>query len=111
MSNLSIFNNQMRLDAIKAVLRNHPVIMDMLITSDGNFNTEATPEFLDLDDSGDILVRLAWDIWNGGGESELDKILNQLSQEDFAAFIDGMKGFYDLRQKIHYAYISGSEND
>lgn len=102
----------MRLSAIKILLRNHPVLFDMLTTADGSmFNTEATPEKLELIDPGDLLVRVAWDLWNGGGESEMDKILHFLGQEDFDAFIDSLKEFAKMRAKVHHAYASGSEND
>ncbi|VAX22607.1 hypothetical protein MNBD_NITROSPINAE01-327 [hydrothermal vent metagenome] len=111
MSDLSKINSDMRLTAIKTVLRNHPFLIEKLTKENGAFDTTATPETLDLDDPGDILVRLAWDIWNGGGETELDKVFNQLSEEDFVAFIDGMKDFLALRKKIHFAYVSGMEDD
>lgn len=111
MSDLAAINSEMRVTAIKTILRNHPFIIEKMIKANDTFDTNATPEALDLDDPADILVRLAWDIWNGGGETELDKVFNQLSEEDFVAFIDGMKDFLALRKKIHFAYVSGMEDD
>ena len=102
----------MRLSAIKILLRNHPVLVDMLTTDGGEtFNTEATPEALELVDPGDLLVSMAWDLWNGGGESEMDKILHMLGPEDFDAFIDALKEFSKMRSRVRHAYASGSEND
>ncbi len=111
MSDLTRINHEMRTSAIEMVLRNHPFLLGKLITEDGQFNTGATPEKLDLDEPADILVRIAWDIWNGGGETEFEKILTQLPQDDFIAFIDSMTEFLRLRKKIHFSYITGSEND
>lgn len=111
MSNLNNINNSMRLSAIKTLLRNHPGLIDMLTTADGEFNSKATPEELDLIDPGDILVRLAWDLWNGGGESELEKALHILTPADFEAFIDALKEFALMRARIHHAHASGAEND
>jgi hypothetical protein len=112
MSDLSQFNSSMRLDAIKTLFRNHPRLLEKFLTPDGKrFNVEATPEALELDDPWDIMARAAWDIWNGAGGAEFDRILNELPEEDFAAFIDAMRDFLELRKKIRFAYISGSEDD
>jgi len=112
MSDLSKINVTMRVSAIKAALRNHPAMLEKLLTPAGDsMNVEATPEALDFDEPADILVRLAWDIWNGSGETEFDKILDQLPQKDFDAFIDAMKEFSELRRKIWFCYASGSEDD
>lgn len=111
MSELGKINQDMRLLAIKTVFRNHPVLLEKISTPQGDFNLSSTPEALNLDEPADILIRIAWDIWNGSGESELDKILNQLSSDDFEAFIDAMKDYHALRQKIHFSYVSGAEND
>lgn len=112
MSDLSNINISMRLAAIKTLLRNHPRLMEKLITPDGKrFNVEATPEALSLDDPWDLLACMAWDIWNGAGGAEFDRILNELPQNDFDAFIDAMKDFSDLRKKIRFAYVSGMEDD
>ena len=54
---------------------------------------------------------MAWDLWNGGGESEMDKILHFLGPDDFNAFIDALKEFANMQAKVHHAYASGSEND
>ena len=102
----------MRLSAIKILLRNHPILIDMMTTNDGEtFNTDATPEALELVDPGDLLVCMAWDLWNGGGESEMDKILHVLGPEDFDAFIDALKEFAKMRARVYHAYASGAEND
>jgi hypothetical protein len=102
----------MRLAAIKTLLRNHPRLTEKLITPDGDrFNVEATPQALALDDPWDLLVCIAWDIWNGAGGAELDRVLNELPQDDFDAFIAAMKDFSDLRAKIKFAYVSGMEDD
>lgn len=112
MSELSDTNIAMRLAAIKTVLRNHPLLLQELLTPDGEgMNLEATPEALDFDEPADIIVRLAWDIWNGTGETEFDKVLDQLPQPDFEAFIDAMRDFSQLRRKIWSLYASGSEDD
>lgn len=102
----------MRVEAIRLALSNHPSLLKRLLNADGDgINLQSTPELLDCDDPEDILVRLAWDIWNGAGETEFDKVLNQLCTEDFLAFLAAMKKFSELRSRIHSAYASGSEND
>lgn len=112
MSELADINISMRLAAIKTLLHNHPRLLEKLITPDGKrFNVEATPTALALDDPWDLLVCIAWDIWNGAGGAELDRVLNELSQADFDAFIAAMKDFSDLRKKIRFAYVSGMEDD
>jgi hypothetical protein len=112
MSELADINISMRLAAIKTLLRNHPQLLEKVLTPDGKrFNVEATPAALALDDPWDLLVCIAWDIWNGAGGAELDRVLNELSQADFDAFIAAMKGFSDLRDKIRFAYVSGMEDD
>ena len=110
MSELEKINAEMRSSAIKILLRNHPrIISDIL--GGGSFNLNATPENMDYDDNGEILLRVAWDIWNGAGCAEFDRILNELPAEDFDAFIDAMKEFASLRARIRFAYASGSQND
>jgi len=112
MSELSTTNVTMRIEAIKTALRNHPFLVRELLTPDGKgMNLDATPEALDLDEPADILVRIVWDIWNGTGETEFDKVLDQLPKDDFDAFVDAMKAFSDLRQKIWHSYATGAEND
>ncbi len=112
MSDLSIFNVELRLCAIKELLKNHPDLLGKLLSSDGgSINLGATPDNLDCYDPDDVLVRLAWDIWNGTGETEFDKVLSVLQAEDFGSFIDAMKIFLQLQEKIHHAYATGSEND
>jgi hypothetical protein len=111
MSIIDNINTKLRLAAINTLLKNHPALLDMLITADGSFNAKATPEALDLIDPGDILVRLAWDLWNGGGESELAKALDILGQNDFEAFVAALGDYATMRAKIKYAHLSGSEND
>jgi hypothetical protein len=112
MSDLASINTSMRLAAIKTLLRNHPRLLEKVVTPDGKrFNVEATPEALALDDPWDLLVCMAWDIWNGAGGAEFDRILNELPQADFEAFIAAMKDFSDLRDKIRFAYVSGMEDD
>jgi hypothetical protein len=112
MSELSDINISMRLAAIKTLLRNHPPLLKKVLTPDGKrFNVEATPVALALDDPWDLLVCIAWDIWNGAGGAELDRVLNELPQADFDAFIAAMKEFADLREKIRFAYVSGMEDD
>lgn len=112
MSDLASINVSMRIDAIKTLLRNHPQLLEKILTPDGKrFNVEATPSALALDDPWDLLVCIAWDIWNGSGGAELDRVLNELPQADFDAFIGAMKDFADLRAKIKFAYVSGMEDD
>ncbi len=112
MSELSDVNRIMRIDVIKILLKHHPVLIDMLLTQDHeNFNVEATPEKLDLNDRGDMLVRLAWDFWNGAGDSEFDSLLNQLAQDDFEAFAEAVALYSKLRRKVMAIYASGAEND
>jgi hypothetical protein len=102
----------MRLNAIKKLLKHHPGLVEMLTKNNGEvFDTTKTPEELDLIDPGDLLARLSWDLWNGGGEAELDKALHILSHEDFDAFIDALKEFSAMRAKVHNAHTSGAEND
>ncbi len=112
MSDLASINTSMRLAAIKTLLRNHPRLLEKLVTPDGKrFNVESTPEALALDDPWDVLIRVAWDIWNGAGGAEFDRVLNELAQDDFDAFADAMRDFSDLRKKIRFAYVSGMEDD
>ncbi|MGK7344391.1 MAG: hypothetical protein ACNS63_01110 [Candidatus Nitrospinota bacterium M3_3B_026] len=112
MSELDKINTEMRLSAIRAVLRNHPEVLKEIIAPDGQgINLKATPDELDMIEPMDILVRVAWDIWNGTGETEFDKVLDQLPPEDFEAFIDAMKGFAELRRRIWSSYATGAEND
>lgn len=112
MSDLDRINVEMRLSAIRTVLRNHPEVLKEIIAPDGKgMRLDATPDELDMIEPMDILVRMAWDIWNGTGETEFDKVLDQLPPEDFAAFIDAMGQFAELRRKIWYSYATGAEND
>ena len=112
MSDLADINISMRLAAIKTLLRNHPPLLEKVLTPDGKrFNVESTADALALDDPWDLLICIAWDIWNGAGGAELDRVLNELSQADFDAFIAAMKDFSDLRDKIRFAYVSGMEDD
>jgi len=116
MSGMSIIgdiNAELRIEAIRTLLQHHPRLQDELLLAEGKgfINTKATPEELCLVDPGDILVRLAWDIWNGGGESELEKVFTQLSPDDFEAFVEAMVVYGKLRNKIRGMHASGLEND
>ncbi|MBI4665349.1 MAG: hypothetical protein HY751_02935 [Nitrospinae bacterium] len=112
MSELSTTNVLMRINAIKTLLRNRPTLLSILFPGDGKrFDTTANPDTLDLEDTADILARLAWDIWNGAGSVEFDRVLHELPEEDFEAFIDSMKDFAALRKKIRHAYATGTQND
>ncbi|MDH5509380.1 MAG: hypothetical protein OEZ32_03395 [Nitrospinota bacterium] len=112
MSELQSVNAQLRVEAIKALLRNHPSILAQMLDGEGTtVNLNSTPESMDLFDPEEILVRVAWDIWNGAGETEFHSVLHTLSIEDFDAFMDAMVIFKKLRMKIHHLYASGSEDD
>ncbi|MDH4182612.1 MAG: hypothetical protein OEV92_00185 [Nitrospinota bacterium] len=112
MSELQSINIQLRVAAIKTLLRNHPTVLARLLAKDGTtMNLASTPESMDLYDPEEILVRVAWDIWNGAGETEFHKILHDISMPDFDAFMDAMVAFRALRQKIEHLYASGAEND
>ena len=110
MSELQSVNIQMRVDAIRQLMRNHPSLLAKVIRN-GTMNLEADPDKMDLFEPEEILVRLAWDIWNGAGETEFHQVLHEISMEDFDAFMDAMTTFRALRLKIHHLYASGSEND
>ncbi|MDH5637680.1 MAG: hypothetical protein OEZ04_04255 [Nitrospinota bacterium] len=112
MSELQSVNIQLRVEAIKELLRNHPSILAKLLDGDGTgINLNSTPDNMDLFDPEEILVRVAWDIWNGAGETEFHSVLHDLSMEDFDAFMDAMVIFKKLRMKIHHLYVSGAEDD
>ncbi len=112
MSELDIINTKYRTEAIKTLLRNHsPLLSDVLDASGDGMNKNATVDAMDLDEPFETLLRVAWDIWNGTGETEFCKVLESLCTEDFMAFIDSMEKCTELRRKIHGAHISGSEND
>jgi len=112
MSELSNINAQYRVAAIKTLMRNRPSLLEKMLDETGQgFNLDATPESVDCDDPEEILIRLAWDIWNGTGETEFDKVLEMLPVEDFTAFVAAMGKFEELRERIFHAYASGSEND
>jgi len=112
MSELSKINVKFRVEAIKAALEHHPSLLKRLLNGDfDSINLNATVEALDCDEPEDILARVAWDIWNGSGETEFDKILHQLAPEDYEAVLNSMKKFGELRGRIYSAYASGSEND
>lgn len=112
MSELSKINVVLRVEAIKAALEHHPSLLKRLLNDNqDSINLNATPEELDCDEPEDTLVRVAWDIWNGSGETELDKVLHQLTGDDYEAFLNSMKKFGRLRERIYSAYASGSEND
>ncbi len=112
MSEILNISISMRMDAIRTLLRNHPVLVDMITTKDGSgLNPAAYPDELDLIEPGNTLIRIAWDLWNGGGESEMDIVLNQLPAKDFEAFIDSLKDFSKMRAKLFYAHSTGAEND
>ncbi|MBI5815724.1 MAG: hypothetical protein HZB29_08965 [Nitrospinae bacterium] len=111
MSELSKINSTMRGAAIRTLLRNHPRILCEVLDESCDINQEMTPDNVDYDDTGEILLRVAWDIWNGSGEAEFHRVLNELPAEDFEAFVDAMKDFAALRAKIRFAYASGSQND
>jgi len=110
MSELQSANIQLRVEAIKKLLVNHPSLLKQVI-KDETMNLDAVPEEMDLFEPEEILLRVAWDIWNGAGETEFHQVLNELSMEDFDAFMDAMEGFRTLRLKIHHLYASGAEND
>ena len=112
MSELQTVNIQMRVDAIKTLLRNHPSILAQLLNEDqSSVNLDSTPDNMDLYDPEEILVRVAWDIWNGTGDTEFHSVLHDLTMEDFEAFMEAMSIFKALRVKIHHLYASGSEDD
>jgi len=112
MSELASINVTLRVEAIKKLLRNHPGVLKKLLDPSGQtLNVSSTPESMDLFEPEEILVRVAWDIWNGAGETEFHKVLHVLEMEDFNAFMDAMEGFRALRRRIHQMYASGSEND
>ncbi|MDH5679349.1 MAG: hypothetical protein OEZ55_05830 [Nitrospinota bacterium] len=112
MSELQSANIQLRVEAIKALLRNHPSILAQLLVEDeSGINLNSTPDSMDLYNQEDILVRVAWDIWNGAGETEFHAVLHDLSMEDFDAFLEAMAKFKILRLKIHHLYASGAEDD
>ncbi len=112
MSDLSKINEDLRLEAIRAALVHHPSLLKLLLNKSGDsMDLKSTPEHLDCDEPEDILARIAWDIWNGTGETEFDKVLHHLSMDDFHAFLEAMKIFGRLRDKIYSAYASGSEDD
>lgn len=112
MSELSKINVELRVGAIRDVLAHHPALLKRLLNDNGDgINLNATPDELDCDEPEDILVRVAWDIWNGSGETEFDKVLHQLTADDYEAFLNSMIKFGKLRQRIYSAYASGSEND
>ncbi|HEB73354.1 MAG TPA: hypothetical protein ENI77_12150 [Nitrospirae bacterium] len=112
MSELSKMNVEYRVDAIRAALKHHPSLLKRLLNDNQDgINLNATVEALDCDEPEDILVRVAWDIWNGSGETEFDKILHQLMPDDYEAVLNSMKKFGKLRERIYSAYASGSEND
>lgn len=112
MSDLSSVNAALRVEAIKKLLRNHPSVLKRLLEPSGEtLNVSATAESMDLFEPEEILTRIAWDIWNGAGETEFHKVLHDLSMEDFDAFMDAMETFRKLRRKIHGLYASGSEDD
>lgn len=110
MSELSQVNTDMRMDAIRILLRNHPDLAARIIRNDG-IDLSAKPDDMELDDPWDTMLRLVWDIWNGAGETEMDKVLNLLPHDDFEAFVDAMKAYGALRNKIKFLYASGSQND
>jgi hypothetical protein len=112
MSGLDKINSYYRSEAIKTLLRNYPpMLADVLHDNGEGIKLDATVENLDLDEPFETLLRVAWDIWNGTGETEFDQVLEALTMEDFMAFLDSMKKYAELRQKIHSAYASGAEND
>ncbi|MDH5478538.1 MAG: hypothetical protein OEY50_09410, partial [Nitrospinota bacterium] len=62
MSELQSANIQLRVEAIKALLRNHPSILAQLLVEDeSGINLNSTPDSMDLYNQEDILVRVAWD--------------------------------------------------
>lgn len=112
MSELSKINVEFRVEAIRTALAHHPSLLKRLLNGSGDcIDLNATPDALDCDEPEDILVRVAWDIWNGSGETEFDKVLHQLMADDYEAVLNAMKKFGKLRERIYSAYASGSEND
>lgn len=112
MSELSTFNVAMRVEAIKIVLANHPDLLKQVLNEKGDgIDLNSTPDEMDCYEPDDVLVRIAWDIWNGSGETEFDKVLELLPMEDFHAFIEAMEKFAELRKRIHHSYASGMEDD
>lgn len=111
MSMLSGLNAQLRLDAIRAALKNHPSLFAELLLPDGSFNPATDPDKMDLPDPGDTLVRVACDFWNGGGETDFDRLLNVLGQEDFDNVVAAMGLYGKLRNRIQAIHASHSQND
>ncbi|MFW2331592.1 MAG: hypothetical protein ACN4E2_04780 [Nitrospinota bacterium] len=109
MSFLSSINTKMRIDTIKILLRNHKGLESKLII-DSSFNTSATIETLDLIEPQLTLAAVAWDFWNGGGEAEMDKILNLLPQDDFDAFIDALLEYRIARNKIRTIHLENKQH-
>ncbi|MBI4827719.1 MAG: hypothetical protein HY804_02725 [Nitrospinae bacterium] len=111
MSELGAVNVTMRVDAIRALLRHHPALLNRMLNGSGLFDPAATPEALDLHEPEETLARIAWDIWNGAGGTEFGMALEILPPEDFEAFIEAMRAVALLRGKIRHFYASGAEND
>ena len=111
MSMLSGVNAHLRLEAIRAALKNHPSLFEELLLPDGSFNPATDPDVLELPDPGDTLVRVACDFWNGGGETDFDRLLNVLEEEDYANVVEAMGLYGKLRNKIRQIHMSNSQND
>jgi len=112
MSELSDINVKLRIEAISLALRNHPDLLEEILNHNRDgINLESTPDNLDCSEPFNTLVRVAWDIWNGTGETEFDMVLELLPAADFCAFVEAMKKFSQLRDRIYHSYASGSEND
>jgi hypothetical protein len=108
---LTNLNATLRFSAIKTLLRNHPSLLREITHPDGSFNAATDPDAMELPDPGDTLVRLSCDLWNGGGETDFDRVLNVLGEEDFDAFIAAMEVYGQLRGRIKSMHATNRQND
>ncbi len=111
MSMLSGVNASLRLDAIRAVLKNHPSLYQEVLLPDGSFDPATDPDKMDLPDPGDTLLRISCDFWNGGGDTDFDRVLNVLGEDDFANVVEAMAIYGKLRERIRQIHATNSQND